>query len=105
MNYDLVLTFAFSGFSHFLLSEGIPLFKKFFKNIYWERERMRAREGEGQRKRGDTESQAGSMLQAVSTEPDTGLELTNGEIMTWAEVRCPTDWATQVPQFACVLKQ
>ena len=31
---------------------------------------------------GDTESEAGSRLQAVSTEPDTGLELTNRDIMT-----------------------
>ena len=31
---------------------------------------------------GDTESEAGSRLQAVSTEPDLGLELMNPEIMT-----------------------
>ena len=31
---------------------------------------------------GNTESEAGSRLQAVSTEPDAGLELTNYEIMT-----------------------
>ena len=31
---------------------------------------------------GDTESEAGSRLRAVSTEPDAGLELTNHEIMT-----------------------
>ena len=38
---------------------------------------------EGQREReGDTESEAGSRLPAVSTEPNTGLELTNWEIMT-----------------------
>ena len=30
---------------------------------------------------GDTESEAGSRLQAVSTKPDVGLELTNCEIM------------------------
>ena len=30
----------------------------------------------------DTESEAGSRLQAVGTEPDTGLELTDREIMT-----------------------
>ena len=34
----------------------------------------------------------------VSTEPDAGLELTDGEIMAWAEVGHLTDWATQVPQ-------
>ena len=31
---------------------------------------------------GDTDSEAGSRVQAVSTEPDMGLELTNYEIMT-----------------------
>ena len=47
---------------------------------------MRQREteherGEGQRE-GDTESEIGFRLQAVSTEPDAGLELTSWEIMT-----------------------
>ena len=31
---------------------------------------------------GDTESEAGSRLRAVSTEPDVGLEPTDHEIMT-----------------------
>ena len=31
---------------------------------------------------GDTESKAGSRLWAVSTDPDAGLELGDGEIMT-----------------------
>ena len=44
-----------------------------------------------------TESETGSGLWAVSTEPDSGLELTDREIMTWAEVGRLTDWATQVP--------
>ena len=48
---------------------------------------------------GDTESEAGSRLRAVSTEPDAGLELKTRGIMTWAEVRHLTDeLATQVPQ-------
>ena len=39
--------------------------------------------GEGQREReGGTESEAGSRIPAVSTEPDTGLELTDHEIIT-----------------------
>ena len=37
--------------------------------------------GEAERE-GNTESEAGSRLRAVSTEPDVGLELTNSEIMT-----------------------
>ena len=36
-----------------------------------------------------------SRLQAVSTEPDAGLELTNWEIMIWAKAGRLTDWATQ----------
>ena len=45
----------------------------------------------GTEREGDTESEAGSRLQAVSTEPKAGLELVNREIMTWAEVRRLTD--------------
>ena len=36
----------------------------------------------GAKRQGDTESEAGFRLQAVSTEPDPGLEPTNCEIMT-----------------------
>ena len=36
----------------------------------------------GAERDGDTESEAGSRLQAVSTEPDTGLDPTDHEIMT-----------------------
>ena len=42
--------------------------------------------GERQREKGDTESEAGAGLRAVSTEPDAGLELSDREIMTRAEV-------------------
>ena len=46
-------------------------------------EREREGTGEGQREtEGDTESKAGSRLQAVSREPAMGLELTNCETMT-----------------------
>ena len=48
----------------------------------------------------DTESEAGSRLWAVSTEPDAGLEFTNREITTWAEAGRLTDWATQAPLFS-----
>ena len=54
--------------------------------------------GEGAEREGDTESEAGSGLWAVSTEPTVGLEPTNREIMTWAEVGGLTDRATQAPQ-------
>ena len=46
-----------------------------------ERQRESASRG-GAERGGDTESEAGSRLPAVSTEPDSGLELTNREIMT-----------------------
>ena len=36
----------------------------------------------GAEREGDTESEAGSRLGAVGTEPDVGLEPTNREIMT-----------------------
>ena len=38
--------------------------------------------GGGAEREGDTESEAGSRLSAVSTEPDAGLEPMNREIMT-----------------------
>ena len=38
--------------------------------------------GGGAESEGDTESEAGSRLRAVSTEPDVGLESINHEIMT-----------------------
>ena len=66
-------------------------------------ERDREWVGKGQRE-GDTESEAGFRLQADSTEPDAGVELTNCEIMTWVEVGHPTDWATQVPLSKRTLK-
>ena len=56
--------------------------------------------GRGKRER---EERIPSRLCAISTEPDVGLELMNCEIMTWAEVRCSTDWATQVPQLLTIL--
>ena len=45
----------------------------------------------GAERQGDTESETGSRLQAVSTEPDAGLEPMNREIMTRAEVGHSTD--------------
>ena len=45
------------------------------------RERQSTSGGEAERE-GDTESEAGSRLRAVSTEPDVGLEPMNCEIVT-----------------------
>ena len=64
---------------------------------FWDRERQ-SMNGGGAEREGDTDSEAGSRLWAVSTEPNAGLELTNCEIMTWAEVGCSTNWATQAPR-------
>ena len=61
----------------------------------WERDKGWV--GGAAEREGDTESEAGSRLWAVSTEPDAGFEPTNREILTWAEVGRLTDWATQVP--------
>ena len=61
-------------------------------NCFWKSGSRRGSEREGV-----TESKAGSGFWAVSTEPDARLEPTSHEIMTWAEVRCLTSWATQVP--------
>ena len=63
-----------------------------------ERESASAWAGEEQRE-GDTESEAGFRLWAVSTEPNVGLEPTNCELMTRAEIRRSTDWATQAPLY------
>ena len=60
--------------------------------------------GGGAEKEGDTESEAGSVFWAVSTEPNIGLELTSCEIMTWAKVRRLTDGATQMPLWMIVLR-
>ena len=60
--------------------------------------------GLGAEREEDTESEAGSRLRVVSTEPDTEIELTDLEIMTWAEVGHPTDWATHVPLTFLILK-
>ena len=47
--------------------------------------------GGGAEREGDTGFEAGSRLRAVNTEPDAGLEPTNREIMTRAEVGRSTD--------------
>ena len=72
--------------------------KNFLMFILFLRERQsESRRGREREREGDTESEAGSALWAVSTKPDTGLEPTNCEIMTWAEVGCLTNWVTQAP--------
>ena len=49
----------------------------------FERDRQRqSASGGGAEREGDTKSEAGAKLRAVSTEPNTGLELVNCKIMT-----------------------
>ena len=90
------------------LSFLLILFKKLKRILMFifERDRDRAWAGQGQRE-SETQNQKqapGSRLQAVSIEPDVGLELSNGEIVTWAQIRCSTDWATQVPLLVLFFK-
>ena len=47
--------------------------------------------GGGAEREGDAESEAGSRLRTVSTEPNAGLELTDRKIMTRAEAGCSAD--------------
>ena len=76
--------------------------------IYFEREREREREcmhactswgGKETDRQTDRQKGIPSRIHPVSTEPDLGLDFTNCEIMTWAEIRVRrlTEWATQVP--------
>ena len=59
--------------------------------IFWERECEQERSKERGRQR------IRSRFCADSSEPDARLKPTKREIMTWAKVRCSTDWTTQVP--------
>ena len=55
----------------------LMVFFIFFFTVYFLRERETERQrvsGGGAERKGDTESEAGSRLRAVSTEPDTSLE-------------------------------
>ena len=56
----------------------------------FERERQSVSQG-GAEREGDTESEAGSRLRAVSTDPDAGLEPKNHEIMIGTKVGHLTD--------------
>ena len=65
--------------------------------IYFGDRERQSMNGGGAEREGDTESEAGSRLGAISPEPDAGLELMDREMVTWAEVGRSTDWATQAP--------
>ena len=86
MMYDLIA----------MRMRNIFFFFLFLTLIFWETERQ-SESGRGAERDGDTESEAGPRLWAVSTEPHAGLKPRNHEIMTWVKVRRLTDWATQEP--------
>ena len=97
MNYSIVHNLYEA--LNIVLSTYFIFFKIFLVFIYfWERDKQSVGR-EGREREGETENQseASSRLWAVSTEPDAELELTDCEIMTWAEVRRLTDWATRAP--------
>ena len=82
-----------------LFRQALSLTFKKKINVYLffrERERQSVSR-RGAERQGNTESQVGSRLWAVSTEPDAGVTFPDREIMTWAKVGCLTDWAMQVP--------
>ena len=58
------------------------IFFSTFLIYFWDRERQ-STNGGGAEREGDTESETGSRLRAISPEPDAGLELTDREIVTW----------------------
>ena len=94
-SWNVPLDYSFPNwFSYFFYSQAVFFFNIFI--YFWDRERQ-SMSGGGAEREGDIESEAGSRLWAISTEPDAGLELTDCEIVTWAEVGHLTDWATQAP--------
>ena len=61
--------------------------------------------GGGAEKKGDTDlKQAPGSEVSAQSQPDAGLELTDRQIMTWAEVGRLTDWATQAPRIYITFK-
>ena len=61
--------------------------------------------GGGAEREGDTESETGSRLWAISPEPDVGLELNGPRDRDLAEVGRLTDCATQAPQKLASFKE
>ena len=86
-------------FTFLKISDNRYIFKTIFI-YFWERWSMSGGRAE---REGDTESETGFRLWAVSTEPGAGLQPTNHEIMTWAEVGRSTDWATQASHWFKIL--
>ena len=82
-DHDLSQSRTLDQLSHPGTPETLFFLNFFLTFIYfWDRERQSINEG-GAEREGDTESEAGSRLWAISPEPDAGLELTDREIVTW----------------------
>ena len=88
--------------SLFIFQKGVMLKKHFWTYSYvsffyvYLFLRERERESKAESELSDLERKRGRhRIWAVSTQSDAGLELMNLEIMTWVEVRCLTEWATQ----------
>ena len=96
----LIFTYLFLNSMPILPLFSFLIFKNFFFLIFiyfWERDRAWAGEKQRERETRNPKQAPGSRLQAVSAEPDAGLEPTNCKSMTWAEVRRLTDWAIHAP--------
>ena len=76
---DFVETCTAFGIWYSILFFFLIFFFKVY--LFWDRERQ-SMNGGGAEREGDTESETGSRLRAISPEPDAGLELTDREIVT-----------------------
>ena len=79
---DMLVGTCFSAYRAEIFVAHLPSPRFYFLNVYFfgrETERDSARGG-GAEREGDAESEAGSRLRAISTEPHVGLEPTNCEI-------------------------
>ena len=91
---------------HWTRSGSYFFFLIFFSTFFiyfWDREKQSM--NGGAEREGDTASETGSRLPAISPEPDTGLKLTDREIVTWlksdaqptAPPRRPWEWFLKGP--------
>ena len=81
----------------------------FFNVCFFVSEQAKVRKQDNENKQGgaetegDTDSKEGSRLWTVSTNNYAELKLTTHEIVTWAEGRHLTDWATRHPRILTIL--
>ena len=75
----------------------LQLTNTFLKHLFIFERQTEHEWGRGREREGDTESEAGSRLRAVSTEPDMGLELMGREIMTFLPSSAPFSFFLAIP--------